>query len=47
MLKSVADLDKHISALTKNFTISETAGSAIDEDKVDYFRDSVRTPYTR
>jgi hypothetical protein len=40
MLKSVADLDKHISALTKNFTISETAGSVIDEDhKVDYFRD--------
>jgi hypothetical protein len=42
MLKSVADLDKHISALTKNFTISETAGSVIDEDhKVDYFRDSL------
>jgi hypothetical protein len=42
MLKSVEDLDKHISALTRNLTISETAGSVVDEDhKVDYFRDSL------
>jgi hypothetical protein len=42
MLKAVEDLDKHIVALTKNFTISDTAGSVVDEDhKVDYFRDSL------
>jgi hypothetical protein len=42
MLKSVEDLDKHIAALTKTFTISETAGSVVDEDnKIDYFRDSL------
>jgi hypothetical protein len=42
MLKAVEDLDKHIAALTKNFTISETVGSVVDEDhKADYFRDSL------
>jgi hypothetical protein len=35
-------LDKHIATLTKLFTISETVGSIFDEDdKVDYFRDSL------
>jgi DNA polymerase III psi subunit len=38
----VEELDKHIAALTKLFTISETAGSIVDEHhKVDYFRDSL------
>jgi hypothetical protein len=42
MLKAVEDMDKHISALTKLFTISETAGSVVDDDTiVDYFRDSL------
>ncbi len=42
MLKAVEDMDKHIAALTKLFTISERAGSVVDEDdKVDYFRDSL------
>jgi hypothetical protein len=42
MLKVVSYLDKHIATLTKIFTISETAGSVVDEDnKVDYFRDSL------
>jgi hypothetical protein len=42
MLKAVEDMNKHIAALTKLFTISETAGSVVDEDdKVDYFRDSL------
>jgi hypothetical protein len=42
MLKTVEELDKHIAALTKLFTISETAGSIVDEHhKVDYFRDSL------
>jgi hypothetical protein len=37
MLKAVEDMDKHIAALTKLFTISERAGSVVDEDdKVDY-----------
>jgi hypothetical protein len=40
--KHVKSRVKHIAALTKLFTISERAGSVVDEDnKVDYFRDSL------
>jgi hypothetical protein len=42
MLKAVDDMDKHIAALTRLFIINEPAGSVVDEDdKVDYFRDSL------